>query len=120
MKIEMSAKIEKSALDPNACYCLAPGVSIRTERFGGLVYRYDNRRLYFLHSHELVDFVTQLDGKVPLADALDNFLASSQLAPSARTTFTKALQQLEKLGTLVEVSVPGTLSLRHSEVEKRL
>ena len=27
------------------CYRLAPGVAIRPERFGGLVYRYDNRRL---------------------------------------------------------------------------
>ncbi len=86
-----------------AHYRLAPGVSVRPERFGGLVYRHDNRRLFFLHSHELVEFVTNLDGEAPLGDMLDDFLLTAHLSQSARMTFTNALMQLEKLGVLVEV-----------------
>jgi len=87
------------------CYRLAPGVAIRPERFGGLVYRYDNRRLFFLHSHELVDFVSGLEGEEsPLGDALDDYLESHQLARSVRTTFINAMTQLEKLGVLVQAT----------------
>lgn len=87
------------------CYRLAPGVAIRPERFGGLVYRYDNRRLFFLHSHELVDFVSRL-GEVgsPLGDALDDYLESHHLAYAVRATFINAMTQLEKLGVLVQVT----------------
>jgi putative mycofactocin binding protein MftB len=102
-------------MNNQACYRLAPGVSIRPERFGGLVYRYDNRRLFFLHSHELVEFVIKLDGEVPLDDALNDYLSSSQLAQSARPTFTKALAQLEKLGALVNVNMHA-----NSEAERQL
>jgi putative mycofactocin binding protein MftB len=84
----------------DAYYSVAPGVAIRPERFGGLAYRYDNRRLFFLHSHELVDFVRQLDGAAPLADVLDDFLTARALPVSARETFIKAMTQLEKLGII--------------------
>ena len=73
-----------------AYYSVAPGVAIRPERFGGLAYRYDNRRLFFLHSHELVDFVNQLDGASPLAEVLDDFLTARALPESARGPFIKA------------------------------
>lgn len=87
-------------MNPNANYCLAQGVAIRNERFGGLVYRHDNRRLYFLHSHELVDFVRGLDGQRPLVEALTHFMKSRTLPESNRDTFLKALTQLEKLGVV--------------------
>ncbi len=89
------------AVDFAACYRLAPGVAIRPERFGGLVYRYDNRRLYFLHSHQVVDFVNSLDGGCSLKEALDAFLASRQMPPRAGESLIKAIAQLEKLGILV-------------------
>lgn len=91
-----------SAINDTAVYCLAPGVAIRPERFGGLVYRYDNRRLYFLHSHKLVEFVTALDGRTPLNEALATFFTNSNLPESTRTQFIKALNQLHKLGALIE------------------
>jgi exonuclease VII small subunit len=65
-----------------------------------LVYRYDNRRLYFLHSHELVQFVSELNGERPLGEALDDFLRSRALAESARETFLKAVAQLDTMGLL--------------------
>ena len=87
----------------NKCYQLSRQAAIRPERFGGLIYRYDNRRLYFLHSPELVDFVTGLDETRPLGLTLDNFLASRKLPAQARTVFIKALTQLEKMEILHEL-----------------
>ncbi len=84
----------------DAPYRLARGVAIRPERFGGLVYRYDNRRLFFLHSHDLVDFVSGLNGSSPLGEALEDFLQARALPESARDIFIKAVTQLEKLNIL--------------------
>jgi len=81
-------------------YRLAPGVAIRPERFGGLAYRYDNRRLFFLHSHELVAFVRELDGAQPLSQALDDFVDARGLSESSKETLVKALTQLQKLKIL--------------------
>ena len=84
----------------NACYRLAPGVAIRSERFGGLVYRYDNRRLYFLHSHQAVEFVNHLDGSRSLQETLDEFLVAQAMPQSAGESLVKAVAQLERLGIL--------------------
>ncbi len=87
----------------DARYRLSQHAVIRAERFGGLVYRHDNRRLYFLHSRELVDFVSGLDGARPLAAALDNFLAARALPENTREVFVKALAQLKKKEVLDEL-----------------
>lgn len=87
-------------MDLNACYCVSRDAAIRPERFGGLVYRYDNRRLYFLYSRDLVDLVCSLDGTQPLANVLDDFLATRQLPANVRGAFVKALAQLEQLQVL--------------------
>lgn len=87
----------------DARYRLSRHAAIRPERFGGLVYRHDNRRLYFLYLRDLVDFVTGLDGSRPLVAALDNFLASRALPEASRETFLTALIQLEKLEVLDEL-----------------
>ena len=86
------------------CYRLAPGVAIRPERFGGLVYRYDNRRLYFLHSHRAVEFVNGLDGCRSLRETLDDFLTSREMPPSTGETLVKAVAQLERLGLLTHAA----------------
>lgn len=93
-------------MDLNACYRLASGVAIRPERFGGLIYRHDTRRLYFLHSPELVDFVCALDGKQTLAETLDTFLAQRALSDAHREPFINALVHLEQLEVLDEVETP--------------
>ncbi|MGB5065515.1 MAG: mycofactocin biosynthesis chaperone MftB [Candidatus Competibacter sp.] len=85
-----------------ACYRLAPGVAIRPERFGGLAYRYDNRRLYFLHSHQAVEFVNRLDGSHSLQETLDEFLASQAMPQPVREMLVKAVDQLERLGLLTQ------------------
>jgi mycofactocin biosynthesis protein MftB len=90
-------------MDLSRRYRLSPRAAIRPERFGGLVYRYDNRRLYFLHSRDLVDFVSGLDGARPLVAALDEFLAARALPEATRQTFIKALAKLEQLEVLHEL-----------------
>ncbi len=84
----------------DACYRIAPGVAIRSEQFGGLIYRHDTRRLYFLHSPELVEFVCELDGRLPLSEALDTFLSSRALSEAYREPFIKALSNLEHMEVL--------------------
>ena len=90
-------------MDLESRYCLSRHAAIRQERFGGLIYRHDNRRLYFLHSRELVEFVSELDGARPLAAALDDYLVTRALPPATRETFIRALSQLERLEVLDEL-----------------
>jgi putative mycofactocin binding protein MftB len=84
-------------------YRLAQGVAVRTEKFGGLVYRHDNRRLYFLHSHEMVGFLNELDGLGALGEVLDRFIEARGLPETTRDTLLDAVAQLEKLGVVIPV-----------------
>lgn len=95
----MNAVIEFAAR-----YRLAPGAAIRPERFGGLVYRHDQRRLYFLRSHQAVDFVTHLDGRRSLGETLDAFLMARALPGSARETLIEAVARLTRLGILIRLA----------------
>jgi len=81
-------------------YRQADGVSIRPERFGALVYRYDNRRLYFIHSHLAADFVAGLDGTRPLGQAVGDFVAQRALPESAGEMLLRTVDQLERMGIL--------------------
>ncbi len=87
-------------MELTATYRLAPYAAIRAERFGGLIYRYDNRRLYFLHAPELVGLLSTLDGTMPLGKALDALGASEP----ARGRYIHALAQLERLGVITRVA----------------
>ncbi|MFO1154201.1 MAG: mycofactocin biosynthesis chaperone MftB [Rhodospirillales bacterium] len=81
-------------------YRLADRVAIRPERFGGLVYNYGNRRLFFLHSHDLTEFVSGMTGTEPLADAIARFRARRGLPPSDEA-FLEPLAALERIGLIV-------------------
>lgn len=87
----------------NSCYRLAPAAVLRRERFGGLIYRHDNRRLYFLHSPALVAFLEALERVEPLGTALDRFVAANALPPTARARFIQALTRLEQLEVLTRI-----------------
>ena len=78
-------------------------VSVRYERFGGLVYRYDNRALLFLHSRPLVEFLKGLDGERPLGVALEEFAAERGLDDGQRRAMENALGQLEGKGIIREL-----------------
>lgn len=84
-------------------YRLAQGVSVRSERFGALIYRYDNRRLYFIHSRNVADFISGLDGSQPLEDAVADHLADHSLPPSTGDSLLRTMGQLEKMGIVNSV-----------------
>ena len=84
-------------------YEVGPKVSVRNERFGGLVYRYDNRALLFLHSRPLVDFLMELDGEKPLGTALEEFAAERGLDDGQRRAMENALGRLEGKGIIREL-----------------
>ncbi len=90
-------------MNPAACYRLARQAALRPERFGGLVYRHDTRRLYCLQSRVLVDLVRGLDGTRRLRDALAEFLTVRALPTSASAELLRSLAQLEQLGLLDEL-----------------
>jgi putative mycofactocin binding protein MftB len=80
------------------CYRLAQNVAIRPERFGALVYNYDNRHLYFIHSHLVADFMIGLNGARPLGEAIDEFVALRALPASAADTLLETVGRLERMG----------------------
>lgn len=86
-------------MERTATYRLAPYAVLRAERFGGLIYRYDNRRLYVLHAPELVGLLNALDGSVSLDDALDMLHTSEPV----RGRYIRALAHLERLGVIIRV-----------------
>lgn len=85
------------------CYEVPAKVSVRRERFGGLVYRYDNRALLFLHSRPLVDFLMELDGERSLGAALDEFAVERGIGDGERRALENALDQLERKGIIREL-----------------
>ena len=78
-------------------------VSVRQEKFGGLVYRYDNRALLFLHSRPLVEFLVELDGERPLGVVLEEFVTKRGLGERERLALENALDQLEGKGIIREL-----------------
>ena len=83
-----------------APYRLAQGVALRPERFGALVYSYDDRRLYFIHSHLAAEFVGSLDGTRPLREAVDDFVARNGLAASMGDSLLHTVGKLERMGVV--------------------
>ena len=93
-----------SIINTEGSYEVPAQVSVRQERFGGLVYRYDNRALLFLHSRPLVDFLlVGLDGERPLGVALEEFAAERGLGDGERRALENALGQLEGKGIIREL-----------------
>lgn len=90
-------------IDTDLSYEVPAQVAVRPERFGGLVYRYDNRALLFLHSRPLVDFLVGLDGERPLGETLEEFVAERGLGEGERRALERALGQLEGKGIIREL-----------------
>ncbi|MCS6882671.1 MAG: mycofactocin biosynthesis chaperone MftB [Oscillochloridaceae bacterium] len=102
-------------MELTAIYRLAPYAALRAERFGGLIYRYDNRRLYFLHAPELVGLLNILDGNVTLGAALEAIGAPEP----ARGRYIRALAQLESLGVIVRITAEDSQPPAPSAVTAR-
>lgn len=65
-------------------------VALRPEPFGALAYHYDNRRLTFLRSPDLVTLVEMLDAQPSARAAFD----AAGLEPARWPSFEKALTSL--------------------------
>ena len=72
-------------------YRLHDRVALRPEPFGALAYHYDNRRLVFLRSPDMVRVVEALADAPDLAAALDEV----GIAEDRRASFISALADLE-------------------------
>lgn len=79
-------------MNPAAPYRLSPRVGLRPEPFGALAYHFDNRRLVFLKTPELVDLVRSLEEHPTLADAVGALTEDER----SRRSYTKALASLEQ------------------------
>lgn len=84
-------------------YVIGDGVELRREPFGGIVYRHDTRRLYFLRSAELVEFLFELDGTETMRTRLDSFLASHGFESAYAQAFAGSLSHLSEIGVLHEL-----------------
>lgn len=91
-------------MNRDARYRLAEGVAVRPERFGGLVYRYDNRRLYFLYSDELTRFISELNGEASLAEAMEAFCRGRGLPAASGEAMLRSMAPLERIGIVVPVT----------------
>jgi putative mycofactocin binding protein MftB len=78
-------------VDVDAAYRLHPGVALRPEPFGALCYHYENRRLTFLTSPDVVAVVEALEHQPTVADALRVAGVDRRRWPS----FLRALGSLE-------------------------
>lgn len=79
-----------SSIGLEGAYELDPRVSLRPEPFGALAYHFDNRRLSFLRSHEMVAVVRSLGSYDTLAEAL----AAAGVGPVRWPAFLRALERL--------------------------
>jgi putative mycofactocin binding protein MftB len=79
------------AVQLTGSYRLAPRVALRPEPFGALAYNYDNRRLVFLRSPDIVAVVSALGDHADVAATLE----ACGISPARWSTFLAALSSLE-------------------------
>jgi putative mycofactocin binding protein MftB len=85
-------------VDLDVAYRLNPQVALRPEPFGALAYHFGNRKLSFLKSPDLVEFVRGLACHASLRDALD----VAELGETRRASFLAALESLVATDMIVE------------------
>lgn len=82
----------------DAPWQLHPRVALRPEPFGAMAYHYDNRRLNFLRSHDLVAVVRALGEHATIVDTY----SACEIAESRRPAFNKALASLAASDFIIE------------------
>lgn len=87
-------------MDLGGRYELHPRVALRPEPFGALAYHFDNRRLSFLRSPEIVAVVEGLVDHPTVRDAL----VACGIDPRRWPSFETALAQLESSEMIREVA----------------
>ena len=82
--------LDSTVFDPALSWELHPRVALRPEPFGALAYHYDNRKLNFLRSHDLVTVVNLLGAHRDVPSAL----TAAGIEPTRQASFTAALAKL--------------------------
>lgn len=98
----MSERTEAESFDPGRPWRLHPRVALRPEPFGALAYHYDNRRLNFLRSIDLVRLVEVLGDHPDPRAAFDAQGLDDRRWPS----FERALASLARSDFLEPVPSP--------------
>jgi len=94
------------ALDLDAVLAPSPAAALRREGFGGLAYRYADRRLFFIHAPEVVDLVEALDGVTPLRAMLSRLRAQGGRTLGEAATL-RALERMRGLDVVRRVDGPA-------------
>ena len=89
--------------DADVAWALHPGVAVRPEPFGALLYDFRTRRLTFLKDRRLLDVVTAL-GDQPSALAA---CRAAGVAPDDEARYAAALARLAAAGMLVPGAEPA-------------
>ncbi len=92
----------RGEFDPGLPWGLDPGVAVRPEPFGALLYHFGTRKLSFLKNLTVVDLVRSLADH-PSADAALN---ASGVRPADRPMYLDALTSLARAQTIVPISAP--------------
>ena len=88
-----------SVLDPERPHRLSPRVGLRPESFGAMAYHFDNRRLVFLKTPELLALVESLEDHESISAAI-----TAQVGADARRTrsYLRALESLAEAEVICE------------------
>ena len=86
------------AFDPSPPHRRSPGVAVRPEPFGALLYHFGTRRLSFLKTPELVAVVQGLEEH----DDVHAAVAAAGVAEAQRPAYLRALAGLAATGTIEE------------------
>jgi len=89
--------------DADLRWALHPGVSVRPEPFGALLYDFRTRRLTFLKDRRLLDVVTALADHPSALDAC----RAAGVAPDDEVRYAAALARLAAAGMLVPAGEPS-------------
>lgn len=92
-----------SEFDPDRPYRRSPGVALRPEPFGALVYHFGTRKLSFLKTPELVEVVTGLERH----DCVHAAIRAAGVEPARRPAYLRALAGLAEAGTIERRGEPG-------------
>jgi putative mycofactocin binding protein MftB len=92
-----------SEFDPDLPYRRSPGVALRPEPFGALLYHFGTRKLSFLKTPELVDVVTGLERH----DCVYAAIEAAGVDPARRPAYLRALAGLAEAGTIERRGEPG-------------
>ncbi len=90
------------AFDRRAPWRLHPGVAVRPEPFGALLYHYGTRRLTFVKDPTLLRVLQSLEG----SSSVDAAMVAGEVPPESRTRYAAAIERLAATDMLLPYDAP--------------